>query len=941
MKKYAIFFTLLVIGFMTMAFMHDDSVKSLVNRDISLSKTKGIPLAVGPVAVIAGDSIYLSSIDFRGTWTITTPPVQMWPWQGLKFLKDTLDENPLSRLDYTDIVFDTTWGVTSLGTAGKYAISKTITQSFANGRYTLATGKGFMTPNRKYFVEVYTVSGTTSTLTKTLGFDPASGDTAFGTATFTASYVAEGRGVYPAGTPARPDSLISATAYSRVRFQGGKATKGFAVPVGTDSLRLVLKADQQVIARYSVPVSVVNSNQLGVQAALQIATPTPSTGYFKAGDSIDVNFNLTDIGNNPINWWTNPLNTGISRIELLVSGPKRDYERVFALRNVVNSYTLQYDSVRRQIYNGNPIRIVLPANLPNGNGTYTIFMNVTRVFGSSTSLAVLKDFQVGVTAVDSLPVSSAVGGRSCASCHGVAGPTGHHGAKGAEQCLTCHVDNMPGYPQYAFSEFVHVFHQTSAEVQMPLGKCSTCHNNGSENQFTSDANKVCTSCHGMVPYMPTDHSVVPLYAPTGMSCATANCHVGGNMGVFKNITETHENLATKYADKEILAKKTLTAPVIDGQVDALWKTADSITTQTGIKMKFVYDTTYLYVFTTWKDAGHKLYGGGAGTVVPPTKSLSRNKWSYDGTNWTKTGSEDRISFVWKMNDPLGASCARTCHDVGTGHLTESAKMDNWHWKAQRTDPLGFADDGYWDNAGRKSDAVTSGTFGWDNLNATSTLPIYMARNNNNTGDYLRASNIVPFINTGFTAGATIPGWVLNDSTSTPIAGSRADVVTGSSYNAATGEWIVEMRRKLTNGYTDDVQFDINGTFPFSVAKFDNTGSEHASQGIDVTMYNLKFSTLINSVDLNPGNPASYSLGQNYPNPFNPSTSIDFSIKEKGNVKISLYDVKGELVSVLYNAYTESGTHRLNFTAKNIHTGVYFYRIEAGSFRQTRKMVFLK
>ncbi|MBI2417438.1 MAG: T9SS type A sorting domain-containing protein, partial [Ignavibacteriales bacterium] len=562
-------------------------------------------------------------------------------------------------------------------------------------------------------------------------------------------------------------------------------------------------------------------------------------------------------------------------------------------------------------------------------------------FGTSTTLAVTKDFQVGTTTVDSLPVSSLVEGKSCATCHGVNGPTGHHGAKGAEQCLPCHTDGMPGYPQYAFSEFVHVFHQNDPAVNIPIGNCASCHNNASENQFTSDAPKVCSTCHGVVPSMPSDHSAVPLYASSGMSCATVNCHGGGTLGVFKTISETHANLAAKYADRDVVAKKTTVVPVIDGVADALWNTADSITTLSGIKMKFVYDTTYLYAMTTWKDAGYKMYAGGAGSVVPSTKSLARNKWAFDGTNWTKSGSEDRIAFVWKMNDPLNASCARTCHDVGVGHLTSTGKMDGWHWKAQRTAPVNLTDDGYWDKSGRKNDAVLTGTFGWENLNATSTLPIYMPKTAVGNADYLMASNITPFINSGFTAGATIPGWVVNDSVSPAITGSRADVITGSSYNETTGMWTVEFRRLLKTNYTDDVQFDPLVSYPFSVAKFDNTGSGHASQGVDITTYNLKFSSLINSVELNPGSPNKYELSQNYPNPFNPSTTINFAIKEKGNVKISLYDIKGELVKTLYNAITESGYHSLKFSARNINSGVYFYRIESGKFTETKKMVYLK
>lgn len=954
MKKYIIFFALLSVVLISLAFVNINdgkSIQALVSRDVAITQTKGTPLTIAPIAVISGDSVYFSSFDIRGTWTTSTPAVQIWPWRGFQYLKDTTDENPLSRLDYAGIfkASDTTWGVTNTGTGGKYSISKTYTQTYSNGKYSQAAYTGFLAPNKKYFIDVYTVTSGAQVLAKTLGFDVAGGDTAFGTANFYASYVASGLGVYPAAATPRPDSLTSATVYARLRFQVGKATKGFSVPNGTDSLRFVVRADQTVLTTNSVPVSVVTSSQLGANPSISIATPTPLAGYFAAGDSIDLNFDIKDDGGTSINWWTNPLSTGISRVELLVSGPKRDYERVYALRNVVNTYTMQYDSIYKKPYSGNPIRFVLPKTLVNGNGTYTIFMNVSRVFGTSTSIAVLKDFQVGTSVVDSLPVSSNQGGKSCASCHGVGGVggvsglTGHHSAKGAEQCLPCHTDNMPtssgGVSPYAFSELVHVFHQEDPLVNIPIGNCVSCHDNGSENQFTSDAAKICGSCHGVVPYMPTDHSTVPLYATSGMSCANLNCHAGGTLGVFKNISETHAVLATKYADKDIVAKETRVKPVVDGTIDQVWSAADSITTKTGVKLKFLFDSTYLYTLAVWKDGGHKMYTGSA--VVQPTKSLARNKWTFDGTNWTKSGNEDRLAFTWKMTDPLNASCAKTCHDVGVGHLTASAKMDSWHWKAQRTDRLGFADDGYWDNAGRKTDAILTGTFGWDNLNAAGTLPIYMAKTPSASTDFLLGSNTVPFVNSGFTAGAIIPGWVSNDSTNPAITGSRADVITGSSYNETTGVWTVELRRMLkTNNTADDVQFDPALTYPFTLAQFDNASFEHASQGVDITNYNLKFA-FITSVKTTPGKPEKFALEQNYPNPFNPSTTIKFSLKERVNVKISLYSISGELVSNLYSGVTEAGYHSVKFDARNLSSGIYLYKIEAGSFVETKKMVFMK
>ncbi|MDR3666810.1 MAG: T9SS type A sorting domain-containing protein, partial [Ignavibacteriaceae bacterium] len=71
----------------------------------------------------------------------------------------------------------------------------------------------------------------------------------------------------------------------------------------------------------------------------------------------------------------------------------------------------------------------------------------------------------------------------------------------------------------------------------------------------------------------------------------------------------------------------------------------------------------------------------------------------------------------------------------------------------------------------------------------------------------------------------------------------------------------------------------------------------------------------------------YKLFQNYPNPFNPSTIISYRLKDKGYVKLMLYDIKGELVKVLVNETKEAGFYEFEFNAKGLASGIYLYRIE--------------
>jgi len=88
-------------------------------------------------------------------------------------------------------------------------------------------------------------------------------------------------------------------------------------------------------------------------------------------------------------------------------------------------------------------------------------------------------------------------------------------------------------------------------------------------------------------------------------------------------------------------------------------------------------------------------------------------------------------------------------------------------------------------------------------------------------------------------------------------------------------------------------------------------------------------------------PKKYSLLQNYPNPFNPSTTIKYSIVIKGEVKLTIYDILGREVSVLVNEVKDPGYYEVNFNASNLASGVYFYRLVAGNFVSTRKMLLLK
>jgi hypothetical protein len=85
-------------------------------------------------------------------------------------------------------------------------------------------------------------------------------------------------------------------------------------------------------------------------------------------------------------------------------------------------------------------------------------------------------------------------------------------------------------------------------------------------------------------------------------------------------------------------------------------------------------------------------------------------------------------------------------------------------------------------------------------------------------------------------------------------------------------------------------------------------------------------------------PNSIYLCQNYPNPFNPSTTISFSIVQRAGVSLKIYDCLGRNVATLVEGVREAGQHQVPFDASALSSGMYFYRLTAGEFAATKKMI---
>ncbi len=247
-----------------------------------------------------------------------------------------------------------------------------------------------------------------------------------------------------------------------------------------------------------------------------------------------------------------------------------------------------------------------------------------------------------------------------------------------------------------------------------------------------------------------------------------------------------------------------------------------------VSLKALYDTDYIYIYATWPDA---------------TESATKRMWTFNRPgNWSFSEDEDRISFFWNIDDSVAGfnigGCAMLCHGDRMHTNAPSEKADSWHWKASRTNPLGYADDKYVNSTvlpyegglklvGRHGDQRISGGY-MQNINEEGAAPRYYEPEARDAEDArflfqseIDAGEAVAITDeTSFKKGDIIPGYILER----PV-GSRGDIDARGVWR--DGLWGVEHRRKLRTGHGDDVEFDTTLTYRFGIAVMDNTGGFEA------------------------------------------------------------------------------------------------------------------
>ncbi len=192
------------------------------------------------------------------------------------------------------------------------------------------------------------------------------------------------------------------------------------------------------------------------------------------------------------------------------------------------------------------------------------------------------------------------------------------------------------------------------------------------------------------------------------------------------------------------------------------------------------------------------------------------------------------------------------------------------------------------------------------------------------------TDIVPVELISFTGNSTNGNVTLNWSTATETNNMMFEIERASSLTTHVQDWrmIGFVEGKGTTTERQEYSY-INknvsaGKYLYRLKQIDFDGTFEYSSEIEVDAA-----------------PASFSLEQNYPNPFNPSTKIIYSIPQKSFVTLIVFDPLGSIIAELVSEEKEAGRYEIDFNASDLSSGIYFYKIEAGSFIETKKMILLK
>lgn len=145
------------------------------------------------------------------------------------------------------------------------------------------------------------------------------------------------------------------------------------------------------------------------------------------------------------------------------------------------------------------------------------------------------------------------------------------------------------------------------------------------------------------------------------------------------------------------------------------------------------------------------------------------------------------------------------------------------------------------------------------------------------------------------------------------------------------------RRALTSGAVVATATDVDGIWPSGASTVNPLGG---TKEIVLTGTDVSLTTGVRQTE-NTNIPKQFALSQNHPNPFNPTTSINFQLPSASHVQLKVFDVLGREVATLVNEMKAAGSHTVHFNASALNSGIYFYKITAGEFTKTLRMLLTK
>lgn len=220
------------------------------------------------------------------------------------------------------------------------------------------------------------------------------------------------------------------------------------------------------------------------------------------------------------------------------------------------------------------------------------------------------------------------------------------------------------------------------------------------------------------------------------------------------------------------------------------------------------------------------------------------------------------------------------------------------------------------------------------------LGSWICMNTTLTGNVLKVSGLTDFCDFAIAGDAPLP---VELSSFTSII-NRRDVTLNWITASETNNSGFEIERSSNGVWTKIGNVNGNGTvstpvnYSFTDRNLNSGSYNYRLKQIDFNG-NFEYFNLNNEVNI--GIPVKYDISQNYPNPFNPSTKINYDLPVDGKVSLKLFDMSGKEVATLVNEVKTAGYYTVSFNAMNLSSGVYFYRLNAGDFSATKKMMLIK